>query len=249
MNRCHPPLPANRKTGALAWLLGLLFLAAGSLPAQVTYTWNSGDILTGGITPAGVTTITTVDTLNIVTGNDHDFNGRLVTNNGTVSWQAGRIRSGSGGAFTNNATWNDTSDTYAFNNDYGGAGTTFINAAGGTYNKLSGATYFDTTFANAGTINVSGGTLSFRAGGTFTNGSVVGSSGPGVVQLTSGTLTMTGNITATNFLFNGGTLAGDQTFTGSVLNWQNGVWNSANTTTIASNSKRRASLCGLGAYI
>ena len=45
-----------------------------------------------------------------------------MVNNGTVNWQSGYIRSGSGGTFTNNATWNDSADGYSINNDYGGVG-------------------------------------------------------------------------------------------------------------------------------
>lgn len=209
----------------------LLCVLACRLGAQVVYTWSGGDILTGTIVPTGVTTVTGLDTLNIQTTADHDFNGKLVTINGTANWSAGNLRSGGAGSITNNANWNDTA-TAQLNSAFGG-GASFINAATGVYTKSAGVTTFNIGLNNAGTVTVTGGSLNLNAGGAFTNGSVLSSSGSGVFQLLGGTLTMTGNITATNFLFNGGVLAGDQTFTGSTLAWQDGTWNSANTTTLA----------------
>ncbi|HVU16228.1 MAG TPA: PEP-CTERM sorting domain-containing protein [Candidatus Didemnitutus sp.] len=222
----------------LSWLVALAVGVGFAIPAwsQTTFTWNGGNIVTGSITPSSVSTVGAADTLNIVTSNDHDFNGFVLTNNGVINWQAGNLRSGNGGEIVNNATWNDTAAGYQFNNAFGGAPLTFINGATGTYNKTSGVSDFTIAVTNSGTINVSGGTLNIDAGGTFTNGSVAGSSGSGVLQLTNGTLTATGNVTLTNFLFNGGTLAGDHTFVNSVINWQGGNWNSGNTTTLAANT-------------
>src|SRR5687767_10929990 len=91
--------------------------AVRSAQAQTVYTWSSGDILTGIITPSGATTITAVDTLNVTGATNHDFNTRTVTNNGTVNWTGGNLRSGGGGIFTNNAAWNDTATASEFNND------------------------------------------------------------------------------------------------------------------------------------
>ncbi len=234
-----PRLPATisvHKVGCVVVILALLVFPARKASAQTVYTWSAGDIVTGTITPSTVSTITSVDTLDITTSADHNFSGSVITNNGTINWQTGNLRSGNGGTITNNAAWNDSISGYQINNAYGGSGTFFVNAATGTYNKTTGTTDFEVGFTNAGTINVTGGALNLDVGGAFTNGSVVGSSGSGVLQLLGGTLTMTGNITATNFLFNGGTFAGDQTFTGSTVNWQAGNWNSANTTTLASNT-------------
>ncbi len=206
--------------------------------AQTVYTWNDGDIMTGNITPTGVTTVTAPDTLNITGGTNHDFNGWLVTNNGTVNWLDGNLRSGNGGSFTNNAAWNDSSAGSDFNNAFGGTGgTTFLNAAAGTYTKSAGVTTFSTVgFNNAGTINVTGGTLILANGGTFSNGSVAGSSGSGALQLVGGTLTATGSVRVINLVLAGGTLAGDHTFTNSVLSWQGGNMNSTNATTLAANT-------------
>ncbi len=232
MKRCHFPAISGLNVVTLTWIMVLYFFPVYESRAQTVYNWSAGDILAGTITPSGVTTITPVDTLNITgTGADHDFNGLGVTNNGTVNWTIGRLRSGNGGSFTNNATWNDSSDGYAFNDDFGGA-IAFVNAASGTYNKTAGVTSFNIGFTNFGTIKVTGGTLNLAAGGSFNDGSVVGSSGSGVLQLTGGTLAVNGNVKATNLLFNGGTLAGSQIFVASTLNWQTGNWNSTNTTTL-----------------
>ncbi|MDB6092897.1 MAG: hypothetical protein JWM32_459 [Verrucomicrobia bacterium] len=201
----------------------------------VVYTWNSGDIVTGSISPSGTLTINSADTLDIHTGNDHDLNGRLAVNNGTVLWVNGDIRGGNGGGFVNNATWNDSANSSQINNAFGGSGgTVFNNAVGGSYNKTSGLTTFNIGFTNQGTINVSGGTLNLAQGGTFSNGSVAGSSGSGILKLTGGTLTMTGNVTLTNFLLLAGTFSGNHTLTGSTINWQDGNMNGAFTTTLAS---------------
>jgi filamentous hemagglutinin len=215
----------------LALVAALFCCAAHGLRAQTVYNWSGGDIVTGTITPTGVTTVNAVGTLNVTTGADHDFNTLTVTNNGTVNWQAGRLRSGNGGSFNNNAIFNDSSNGYAVNNDFGGA-SAFVNAATGAYNKTAGVTSFNNGFTNFGTISVSGGSLNLAAGGSFNDGSVVGSSGSGVLQLTGGTLAVNGNVQATNLLFNGGTLAGNQNFVGSTVNWQAGTWNSNNTTTL-----------------
>jgi len=224
-----------RQLGAV--LAAVLGVAVAGLEAQTVYTWSGGDLATGTITPSTVSTLGPADTLNITTGANHDFNGQLLTNNGTVNWSAGNLRSGYGGTIVNHGTWNDSLSGYEIDNAYGGAGgTTFDNAAGGTYAKTGGTTDFTIPFTNAGTISVASGTLNLDAGGTLADGSVVGSSGTGVLQLVGGTLAMNGNITATNFVFNGGTLAGDQNFFNSVLQWQAGDWNSANTTTLAANT-------------
>jgi fibronectin-binding autotransporter adhesin len=219
-------------------LAGVMWASAGwSVSAQIVYTWSSGDLISGIIAPSSITLLPAADTLNISGATNHDFDGLSVTNNGTVNWTAGNLRSGHGGIFTNNATWNDTAGTGDFNNDYGGAGgTTFLNAATGTYLKSAGTTTFSIGFTNAGTLSVTGGTLSLANGGTFSAGSIAGSSGAGVLQLTGGTLMASGSMQVTNLVLAGGTLAGDHTFTNSVLSWQAGSMNSANTTTLASNT-------------
>ncbi|MBL9211524.1 MAG: PEP-CTERM sorting domain-containing protein [Opitutaceae bacterium] len=219
------------RSAVFARVLAAALLSSGAaVRAQTVFTWSSGDILTGVISPAGLTTINVGDTLNIVTGADHDFGSRTVVNNGTVNWTDGRVRGG--GSLTNNATWNDTASS-TINADFGAYA--FVNSSGASYLKTTGTTNFNVGFNNSGTLLVSGGTLNLAAGGTFTSGSSVGRTGAGVVQLTAGTLTLTGTITTTEFSFNGGTVAGTHSING-ILNWLAGNMNAAGVTTILAGS-------------
>jgi hypothetical protein len=118
------------------------------------------------------------------------------------------VRSGNGGTITNQALWNDSA-SYEFNNDYGGNISSFVNALSGTYKKTEGNTNVFIPFVNFGTLSVTGGTFNLQNGGTFNDGSIVGSSGNGTLQLAAGTLTASGTVNASNFLLNGGRLAGD----------------------------------------
>jgi hypothetical protein len=150
------------------------------------------------------------------------------------------LRSGNGGTITNQGQWNDSA-SYEFNNDYLGNSSSFLNAANGTYQKTSGSTNFFIPLINSGTVTVTGGTLSLQAGGTFNDGSTIianstttlntVAASATVAQLAAGTLTASGTVNVTNFLLNGGRLAGDQTFKGT-LTWLNGDLNTTNTTTI-----------------
>jgi len=200
------------------------------MSAQTVFTWTSGDILTGVISPAGLTTVNVGDTLNIVSTADHDIGTRAVVNNGTVNWSAGRVRGG--GSLTNNAVWSDAA-TATINADFGAY--SFVNSSGASYVKTTGTTNFNVGFNNSGSLLVSGGTLNLAAGGTFTSGSSVGQTGAGIVQLTAGTLTMTGTIATTDFSLNGGTLAGTHSLNG-VLHWLAGNMNAAGATTVLAGS-------------
>jgi hypothetical protein len=211
-------------------LAAALLFAAGGLRGQTVYTWASGDILTGVISPAGLTTVNVGDTLNIVTAANHDIGSLTVVNNGTVNWSEGPVRGG--GSLTNNAVWNDAA-TSNINGAFGAFN--FVNNSGASYFKTTGTTSFNVGFNNSGSLLVSGGTLNLAAGGTFTSGSSVGRSGSGVVQLTGGTLTMTGTIATTDFSLNGGAVAGTHSISG-VLNWLAGNMNSAGVTTILAGS-------------
>ncbi|HEX2899838.1 MAG TPA: hypothetical protein VHS96_08980, partial [Bacteroidia bacterium] len=223
-------------SGTTGFTASNFLLTGGEVAGNVTFLGTS--VWTGSNfnNATGTATVGATGVLNIQGTGDHNFQGHAMVNNGTVNWTAGHVRSGSGGTFTNHGSWNDSADGYSINNDYGGTGgTTFINAAGGTYLKTAGTTTFaDSTLVNQGTISVTGGTLNLN-GGVLANGSTIGSSGAGTVQLTSGTLTATGAINVQNFLLNGGVLAGTHTFAGT-LGWQAGTLNSAGTTTMGNGS-------------
>jgi len=106
-------------------------------------------------------------------------------NNGTIAWSGGRHsrRGRQPGTFIyNNGVWDAQSDQ-VFNDDFGGAGTTFNNY--GTLRKSGGAGEFAnaTIFTGgvvfnqlAGAIDVQNGTngleLAFQGGGTFSGGYV-----------------------------------------------------------------------------
>lgn len=215
---------------AVLFVCGLVAAQVVPLPAQVAYTWTSGNILSGVITPSGATTFAANDTLAIVSAANHDIAGNTVVNHGTVNWSAGTIRGGA--SFTNNGQFNDAA-TASFNADFGGW--TFQNSAGATYTKSSGTTTVSVPFANSGTLLVTGGTLNLDAGGTFSSGSTAGSSGSGVLQLTGGTLTLSGTVATNNLVLNGGTVSGTHTVTG-LISWLAGTLNSSGITTIASGS-------------
>lgn len=186
----------------------------------------------------------------ISTAADHDFNGSAITNNGTLNWTGGNLRSGSGGVITNNGVFNDSAGAVV-NNAYGGTSLVFTNAATGNYSKTnSGTTRFDAPFNNNGTTSVTDGTLQLNGGGTntktfttgptgtinlsadyaLTDGSVI--SGAGAFKATAGTFTVSGNVTVAGLDLAGATLAGTQTFNGA-LTWTGGSLNSAGTTTLA----------------
>ncbi|WP_164975999.1 beta strand repeat-containing protein [Oleiharenicola lentus] len=237
----------------------LLLVAAGlagaiRLSAQFTYTWNNGTI------PASL--LTSGQSMLITTSAEHDFNAVAVTNQGTIEWAEGRLRSGNGGSISNQGIWNDTGTSTlgatsagasAFKNDYGGA-YGFTNTATGTYNKSgSGHThFFDVGFTNDGAVNVTAGILYLNGGGTNTGTMVTASgastvftnsytlatgsalTGAGTYQLAGGTLTASGIVTVSNLSLTGGTLGGTHTFTSSALDWNSGNWNGIAITTLGS---------------
>jgi hypothetical protein len=224
----------------------------GTLAGTHTFTspfaWSAGN---GNA--SGTTTIAAANTLTISSGLDHDFDFRTITNNGTINWTGGRLRSGHLGGIVNNAVFNDSASS-AINNDYSGTTSTFTNAATGTFNKnAAGTTTIAVPFTNNGAVNVNTGTLKLDGSGSFAAASPVAVSsgatlqinsttsvadasvftGAGTLSLTGGTLTLTGTFGASGgFSQSGGTLAGTHTFA-SPFAWSAGLWNASGTTTIA----------------
>ncbi len=174
-------------------------LAGGTLAGTHTLTgataWKGSSL-----NSSGTTTIPSGSTLTISSTADHDFNTRALVNNGTVNWQAGQLRTGNGGSVTNNATWNDSAASN-FVNPFGNAAS-FTNASSGTYTRTgTGTTTFSVPFTNAGTVEINGGTLAFSGGYTQTAGSLFPNNG---------------NVSASSFSLQGGTLKGTGTLTGNV---------------------------------
>jgi hypothetical protein len=122
------------------------------------------------------------------------------------------------------------------NNDYGGVGgTTFINAVTGNYSKTAGTTTMNVPVVNRGNVIVSDGTLNLADGATFHDGSSIGSTGNGVVQLTGGVLAGVGSagFNANQFKLTGGQVSGNLTFLGST-EWTGANFSTPGTATIGS---------------
>ncbi|MBK8857911.1 MAG: PEP-CTERM sorting domain-containing protein [Opitutaceae bacterium] len=214
------------------------------------YSWNGGNWNTANVTVASTTGV-----LTLANNADHDFNGGTIVNQGTVNWQSGYIRGGSGATFTNaaGATFNDlNASSYTVHNP--GWGGSFVFTNDGTYvRNAGGTTHFDVAFNNNGTVDLQQGDIQFRAGGTltasgqisaasgtnvyFTNGYNVsnGSSltGAGTYRLTGGTLNLSGQVNVGTFRQTGGSLAGTGTLNGLFL-WDGGNWNGSSITVAAS---------------
>jgi hypothetical protein len=130
-----------------------------------------------------------------------------LTNNGTVNWVSGQFGFANG-TYNNNVTFIAKPDNNLAN--FGGTNA-FNNNASGTFTRNTGTGNLDVgiPFINAGTVNVSSGTIRFlgvftqTAGFTILNGgNVFSSSG---LNIQGGTLKGSGTITGN--VFNGGTVA------------------------------------------
>jgi hypothetical protein len=199
----------NVINGALTWVAGNWNGAP-----SVTITSNSSLLIVGG-------------------GGVNDLSACQFTNNGTVTWSNGTVRSGNGGMIVNNGLWNMTTDQ-VLNNAYGGAGTTFNNY--GTLRKSGGAgefanaTYFQSGVVFnqlAGVIDVQNSTngtqLDFQGGGQFSGGSVA-TNQFGLVVLSAGGFNINGTATSTNTWEDTGSLYGTNVIRGG-LTWVGGTWN------------------------
>jgi hypothetical protein len=103
-----------------------------------------------------------------------DFDQRTFVNEGAFHWNAGTLRSGNGGSFTNaaGATLVDAgADAHAVSNGFGG-GFSFANE--GSYTKTgAGAVTVSVPFLNSGSLGNSNGTMSFTDAFTDANGSLL----------------------------------------------------------------------------
>ena len=202
---------------------------------QGALTWTAG-VWNG----AAFVTVTTNSTLIVASGNNNDLANTVLTNQGTVEWVSGTLRGGGGGATTvyNYGVWNAQSDQ-SFNNAYGGNGTTFNNYD--LFRKSAGASGGQTTFNGgatfnqlAGVLDVEQGNLVLQNGGSFTGGYVTTNS-TGTIYLSIGNYNINGTVTTTNVLQAGGNLVATNVINGA-LTWTAGIWNGANSVTIASNA-------------
>ena len=214
---------ANVINGALTWQSG---------------NWNS----------AGSVTVATNSTL-IVNGGTggNDLANAFMTNNGTVLWASGTIRGGGynynpATSIYNYGVWNAQSDQ-TVNAAYGGNNVAFYNY--GTFRKTGGVGTNQTLFAGgvyfdqlAGVVDVQNGgsglNLVLQGSGGFTGGYVTTNTA-GVTVLSSGNFNINGTVTPTNVFENSGNLTGVNVINGA-LTWQAGIWDGANSVTIATNS-------------
>jgi len=237
------------------------FIRGGTLSGTHTFT-NGATWTAGNLNAADTTTNASGSVFNISSSSVNDFNARTIVNQsgGTINWTDGDLRSGNGSVINNAGTFNDSAAPTGIieyvNSVYGGTAAVFNNQSTGIYNKTSaGQTQFDVNFNNDGIVNVENGTLILNGGGTnsstgtfavdagatlqfdsdYTVTDAADLTGAGTIRLTANTLTLAGDIGISNFLIQGGTLAGTYTFTNGAT-WSGGNLNASGTTTNANGS-------------
>jgi uncharacterized repeat protein (TIGR01451 family) len=174
-----------------------LDLSGGTLGGSSGFTVSGAANWTGG-TMAGTGSTTVSSPLTINAPGVVNLQ-RLLTLNGTGTWQAGRIDSNNG-TFTNAGTF-----TSNLSNSFECFGGTCTVNNSGTWNHTGGTVSLNgNSFNNSGTVNITGGALNFNFSFTQTAGSTTLNGG-----------NMGGGVT---FNFNGGTLGGVGTITGNVNN-------------------------------
>ncbi|MEQ1861587.1 MAG: hypothetical protein ABMA13_16825, partial [Chthoniobacteraceae bacterium] len=164
---------ANLSAANVAHSAGTI-TGTGVLTASNSYAWTGG--IMGG---SGATTIAPGATLTISGGLGKTIGsgvntGRTLTNNGTINLSSGPLQVGSSGGaaagsqIVNNGAFTVSDDADVTILNFGGTEPAFTNSATGTLSKTGAATTTAIGLAtsNAGMIDVSSGTLSL--GGTFT---------------------------------------------------------------------------------
>jgi hypothetical protein len=213
---------------------------------------NNGAVLGGpglinwvGSLLGGVLTLASGSTMNIVSANYHDMPNCTFTNNGTVVWNNGPIRSGGGGtAIYNYGLWDAQNDQVLTTSGYGGAAVFnnygMLRKSGGASELANNTVFTGGVLFNqlAGVIDVQNGTnglqLNFQGGGNLTGGYITTNS-QGLTVLNAGNFTVNGTVTGTNTWQDAGTLVGNNVIKGA-LTWVNGVWNNAASVTITANT-------------
>ncbi len=137
----------------------IIFALDKTLTIEGTWNWNSGNVHLGGNVVIGASALLNMATsaqkifINPATG--HSF---VLTNNGTIDWQAGNISWNSSNIYINN----NNHFIISGNNNDGGTPIAMLNNQGTITKSSSGTTSFLklNTLINAGTINCNSGTLS-----------------------------------------------------------------------------------------
>lgn len=236
---------------ALAFSSGTLQVDSGvATTLSGTSTW-SGGTLQG----SGTTTLPSGATLNL-TGGTPELASQTFVNAGTTNQTSGNFCLARAATFSNTGTFKATS-----NNDEvydvcsGFYPSTFANASGGTVTSTVSATFsINVPFNNAGTVDVTQGTLETGGGnslGATDTGAYAVSSGATLnlndqrtlassATVTGGTLALTGSTDLTlngqsfgTVTQSGGTTNGPSTITGSDA-WSGGTVTGSGTTSVAS---------------
>src|SRR5712671_1068747 len=209
-------------------LSGGTLTGAGQVTMKGTTNWTGGTM-----TGSGLTVVAPGAMLNLTGGADRDLVAHQLDNTGTVVWNAGRIRTGSGSVIWNEGLWDNQAagDQIIFNSDLGGAMSTFVDD--GTFQRSAGTgtTFTDILFAlRGGTVAVQSGTLQFRNSVTSDAGAfnvastsaavfsanaatydLVNSTfaGAGLIRITGGTAVLEGVMKVPRLELSGGTLDGE----------------------------------------
>lgn len=171
---CHYPAWTGNSGSRFSRLISgflSLFLLQAAAWAQVNFVWSSGDLVSGVITPSTIpaNTILVGETLTLATSADHDLPGQVLTNLGTITWNSGYIRGGAGSSIVNavGGTFNDVNSSgYSVHNP--GWGGSFVFTNDGTYIRDGGGTTsFDIPFINTGLLSLRQGELRLNSSNTF----------------------------------------------------------------------------------
>ena len=209
----------------------------GTVTTAGAFNWTGGDLNGGGILNA--TAGGAFSSANAKFLYDHKLNL-----DGTTTWSGGPIYTGGGSVITvkPGATFTTNFDG-SINYNLGGNRATLDNQGTFTKSAGTGSTTVDATFTNSGTVNIVTGTLALNGGGSFSaagntnasanatlaftnnytlnNGATLGGNGTHLVS--GGTLTIAGNVSASNITLAGGTIGGTGTLaTTNSFNWSSG---------------------------
>jgi len=218
-------------SGTFTWI-------SGNLGGSSILNINAGCTVTfdgGTVTRNALGTINNSGTWNMESGNMgqagfggfpcayNNLSGGVVNLNGwesnTNSWHQ---------ATTNQGTINKNNGTatFTFSNDF--SGKSFTNQAGGVVNVASGELAFACPTSNAGVMSTQAGGVALvntSAAGTFSN--AIGGSLQGTFRQNGGNLVLEGPVSITQFLFEGGSIAGPAALTiptGESFNWTGGAF-------------------------
>ena len=151
-----------------------------------TMTWTSGTMAGTG----GTTVIVEGATLTISTNGTKHFRQRTLRNEGMLTWLDGTLNSGDGAVLINEVGGTiEFHETARLVKYHGGIATTIENA--GTFQKSEGlgTATVEVALNNTGLVEVSSGGLALTNDGT--NSGIYRAEGPGTLDITGGTTTLT----------------------------------------------------------